>query len=261
MQDIAVTLTNNRQQNAPGSPRSPNVIVMMCAPTAVSVPPAAPADFYDPWAPKQNQHSPEETAAILDLLAVDNLVDSRAPLPEEHCLLNDLLAVDLEFSRADDRNNTSVITAPQLKEQRDVFLDLLAVDQEVDMARGNSAASSSLDQHYSSTTDLCDPYAPKSHVIIHPFTGVYASSNDGVGKASEEQQLRENAILVHLLYVDESIDNSKRWNKFVESDSCAILGDLYEVDKEVSGAQRRETVAEDLQALWDVDCLMNGARG
>ncbi len=228
----------------------------MCAPTTTAAPPAPPAStgFYDPWAPKQTQHSPEETAAILDLLAVDNLIDSKAPLAKEHCLLNDLLAVDLEFSRADDRIHNNVITAPELKEQRDVFLDLLAVDQEVDHARQTAAAvTSSLDQQH-----LCDPYVPKAHAVVHPFTGVYAADIDGVGKASEEQQLRDNAILVHLLHVDESVDNSKRWNKFVESDAYGILEDLYEVDKEVSGAKRRETNVEDLQALWDVDCLMNG---
>lgn len=237
----------------------------MCAPTTTAAPPAAAATgFYDPWAPQQTQHSAEETAAILDLLAVDNLVDSHAPLAKEHSLLNDLLAVDLEFSRADDRIHNNVITAPELREQRDIFLDLLAVDQEVDHARqqqsGGTVTSSLEQQHFSSTTDLCDPYVPKAHAIIHPFTGVYAADIDGVGKASEEQQLRDNSILVHLLHVDESVDNSKRWNKFVESDTYGILEDLYEVDKEVSGAKRRETLVEDLQALWDVDCLMNGAR-
>eukprot|EP00573_Skeletonema_grethae_P009271 CAMPEP_0201703478 /NCGR_PEP_ID=MMETSP0578-20130828/39869_1 /ASSEMBLY_ACC=CAM_ASM_000663 /TAXON_ID=267565 /ORGANISM="Skeletonema grethea, Strain CCMP 1804" /LENGTH=236 /DNA_ID=CAMNT_0048191271 /DNA_START=53 /DNA_END=763 /DNA_ORIENTATION=- len=233
----------------------------MCAPTATAAPPAE-TGFYDPWAPQQTQHSPEETAAILDLLAVDNLIDSKAPLATEHSLLNDLLAVDLEFSRADDLIHNNVITAPELREQRDVFLDLLAVDQEVDHARQQQGGTvtSSLDQqwHFSSTMDLCDPYVPKAHAIIHPFTGVYAADIDGVGKASEEQQLRDNAILVHLLHVDESVDNSKRWNKFVESDAYGILEDLYEVDREVSGAKRRETLVEDLQALWDVDCLMNG---
>eukprot|EP00574_Skeletonema_japonicum_P008453 CAMPEP_0201722906 /NCGR_PEP_ID=MMETSP0593-20130828/7112_1 /ASSEMBLY_ACC=CAM_ASM_000672 /TAXON_ID=267983 /ORGANISM="Skeletonema japonicum, Strain CCMP2506" /LENGTH=237 /DNA_ID=CAMNT_0048213917 /DNA_START=22 /DNA_END=735 /DNA_ORIENTATION=- len=233
--------------------------------TAAQPPAAATTcSFYDPWAPKQTQHSPEETASLLDLLAVDNLIDSKSPPAKEHCLLNDLLAVDLEFSRADDRIHNNVITAPELSEQRDVFLDLLAVDQEVDHARQQQqqhggTVTSSLDQHFSSTTDLCDPYVPKAHAIIHPFTGVYAADSDGVGKAiSEEQQLRDNAILVHLLHVDESVDNSKRWNKFVESDAYAILGDLYEVDREVSGVKRRETLVEDLQALWDVDCLMNG---
>ncbi|KAL7492587.1 hypothetical protein ACHAWT_003022 [Skeletonema menzelii] len=233
----------------------------MCSPTTMAAAEAATAasGFYDPWAPKQTQHSPEETAALLDLLAVDNLIDSKAPLAKEHSLLNDLLAVDLEFSRADNHLHNNVITTPELSEQRDVFLDLLAVDQEVDHARrATTTATSSLDQHFSSTTDLCDPYVPKAHAIIHPFTGVYAADNDGVGKASEEQQLRDNAILVHLLFVDESVDNSKRWNKFVESDSYAILEELYEVDRQVSGAKRRETIVEDLQALWDVDCLMNG---
>ena len=56
------------------------------------------------------------------------------------------------------------------------------------------------------------------------------------------------------------MDNSKRWNKFVESDSYAILEDLHWVDMEVSGAKRRETLVEDLQALWDVDNIMNGVR-
>ena len=246
----------------------------MCAPTA-GAPAATTATttaavphsggFYDPWAPKQTQHSPEETAALLDLLAVDNLIDSKAPLVKEHCLLNDLLAVDLEFSRADNRLHNNVITAPELKEQKDVFLDLLAVDQEVDHARRvTTATTTSLDQqqHYSSTTDLCDPYMQKPRAIVHPFTGVYAAAdNDGLGKkASEEQQLRDNAILVHLLFVDESVDNSKRWNKFVGSDSHAILEELHEVDRQVNGAKRRVTLVEDLQALWDVDCLMNGAR-
>ena len=229
----------------------------MCSPTRS--PPAATC-FYDPWAPQQTQHSPKETEAILDLLAVDNLIDSNAPLPEEHSLhlLNDLLEVDLEFNKADNRIHHNVITAPELSDQRDVFLDLLSVDQEVDHDRRKK--TSSLDQHFSSTTDLCDPYVPRARAMIHPFTGVYAANNDGVGKASEEQQLRDNAILLHLLSVDESVDNSKRWNTFVESDSYAILEDLYEVDREVSGAKRRETLVEDLQALWDVDTLMNAVR-
>ena len=85
---------------------------MMCSPTTMA-PPTATSSFYDPWAAKQTQHSPDETAALLDLLAVDNLIDSKAPLATEHNLLNDLLAVDLEFSRADNRIHNNVITAPE----------------------------------------------------------------------------------------------------------------------------------------------------
>lgn len=241
----------------------------MCAPTvanpnAAAAPPAA-VNFYDPYAPKQAQYSPSETAALLDLLAVDNLIDSKSPLlAEEHeiHLLNDLLAVDLEFSRAKFQNHSNVITASELTELRDVFLDLLAVDQEVDHAasRRASAVEQQYQQHHSSTTALCDPYAPKAHSLIHPFTGVYAADNDGVGGASEEQQLRDNAILMYLLAVDESVDQSKRWNKFVESDSYEILEDLYLIDKEISGAKTRETLVEDLQCLLDVDYEVDSAR-
>ena len=241
----------------------------MCAPTGVATPQAAAApaavNFYDPYAPKQAQYSPSETAALLDLLAVDNLIDSKSPLPEEHelHLLNDLLAVDLEFSRANFQNHSDVITASELTELRDVFLDLLATDQEVDHAaarRASAVEQQYQQQHHSSTTALCDPYAPKAHSLIHPFTGVYAADNDGVGGASEEQQLRDNAILMYLLAVDESVDQSKRWNKFVESDAYEILEDLYLIDKEISGAKTRETLVEDLQSLLDVDYEVDRAR-
>ncbi len=239
----------------------------MCAPGATPQAAAAPAavNFYDPYAPKQAQYSPSETAALLDLLAVDNLIDSKSPLPtEEHelHLLNDLLAVDLEFSRANFQNHSNVITASELTELRDVFLDLLATDQEVDhaAARRASAVEQQYQQHHSSTTAMVDPYAPKAHSLIHPFTGVYAADNDGVGGASEEQQLRDNAILMYLLAVDESVDQSKRWNKFVESDSYEILEDLYLIDKEISGAKSRETLVEDLQSLLDVDYEVDRAR-
>jgi hypothetical protein len=221
-----------------------------------------PVGFCDPYAPRQTHYSPSETAALLDLLVVDNLIDSKSPLSEEqHCLhlLNDLLAVDLAFRYADDRNHKNLITAPKLRDQKDVFLDLLSVDQEVDYARGHysSSSHSTLEQHFATTTALRDPYAPRAHSIIHPFAGVYAAD---IGRSSEEQLLRDNVILMYLLAVDESMDNTKRWNKFVGSDSHAIFEDLYYVDREVSGAQTREMLIDDLQDLLDVDHLVDGVR-
>jgi len=70
---------------------------------------------------------------LLNLLAVDDLVCcSRAarqvPPPYKRVLLDELLAVDLEFVLADVRLRGDVCTAPCLRDEREIFIDLLYTD-------------------------------------------------------------------------------------------------------------------------------------
>eukprot|EP00581_Thalassiosira_minuscula_P011227 CAMPEP_0183722992 /NCGR_PEP_ID=MMETSP0737-20130205/14761_1 /TAXON_ID=385413 /ORGANISM="Thalassiosira miniscula, Strain CCMP1093" /LENGTH=237 /DNA_ID=CAMNT_0025953241 /DNA_START=1 /DNA_END=714 /DNA_ORIENTATION=+ len=205
--------------------------------------------LHDPFSPRRVHYSPDETIALLELLATDHLVDSRASAPAETSLLNDLLAVDLEFDRADIRQHKNVATAPALKDEKDLFLDLLRTDMAVDGARGST---SSEEQHYATSSALHDPYVKEEHAMIRSFIGLYAGS--------EEQQLRDNAVMMHLLAVDENVDDSKRFHKLVGSKESAIVAELYDVDREVSGAKRRALLVEDLQGLLDVDRLVDGVK-
>jgi len=224
--------------------------------------------IHDPFSPHHTAHySPAETTALLELLAVDNLIDSHAPHPAaETTLLNDLLAVDLEFNRVDIRDHSNVATAPALKDEKDLFLDLLKTDQEVDGAKGCSSSSSSSShdagggQHYATSRALHDPYGKKEYSVIEQFTGIYyaGAAAAAAGNNNEEQQLRDNVVMMHLLAMDESVDHSKRYQKLIESNDYAIIGELYEVDVEVSGAKRRALLVEDLQGLLDVDHLVDG---
>lgn len=220
--------------------------------------------LHDPFSRHHTHYSPSETipSILLDLLATDHVVDSHAAPPPTTNLLNDLLAVDLEFDRAHVRDHYNVATAPSLKEEKDVFLDLLSTDQEVDNAKKN-VPQQQQQQHYATSKALCDPYVKKECRVVDLFAGqVYGGVQATSGKKGDEeqQQLRDNVVMMHLLAVDESIDDSKRLNKLVSSDDSAIIGELYDVDREVSGAKQRVLLVEDLQSLLDVDHLVDGVK-
>lgn len=220
---------------------------------------ATSTHLHDPFAPKHTTHySPAETSALLELLAVDHIIDARTTASSpDNVLLNELLAVDLEFARVDAREHTNVATAPSMKDEKDLFLDLLKTDQEVDGAKG-SMASQSPDTHYATSRALHDPYVKKEYTAIEQFTGVYAAAaNNG---SSGEHELRDNVVMMHLLAMDESVDDSKRYQELIASDDYAIIGELYEVDREVSGAKRKALLVEDLQGLLDVDHLVDGKK-
>lgn len=214
---------------------------------------AATATFlHDPWSQHHSHYSPADTAALIDLLAVDYLVDSHRTPPKEHTLLEDLWKVDLQFRQVDVREHDDAHV------HKDTFLDLLATDQEVDLKRNSKRRFSG--QHYSTAKALHDPYVPKEDGSIHLFTGVYAGENAGSKRRNDDASLKDNAVMMHLLSVDESVDDRKRWTKDVESDDYALIGDLYEIDVEVSGAKRRALLVEDLQGLLDVDHLVDGVK-
>lgn len=211
--------------------------------------------LYDPWSRRHTHFSAAETSSLLELLTTDYLVDSHAKETKEAALLQDLWSVDLEFHRASVRDHTNVATALELKEQKDIFLDLLAVDQEVDHAKHSSERSPH--QHFSSTKALHDPYVAKEKSFIQQFVGIYAPCNDGAKGSSPEELLRDNATMMELLAVDESVDDHKRFEKLMKSSEYAMIEELYDVDVEVGAAKRRVLLIEDLQALLDVDNLVD----
>jgi hypothetical protein len=132
----------------------------------------------------------------------------------------------------------------------------LAVDQEVDNAKHSSERSP--DQHFSSTTALHDPYVPKEKSFIQQFVGIYSPCNDGAKGSTLEELLLDNATMMELLAVDESVDDHKRFEMLMKSSEYAIIEDLHDVDMEVGAAKRRVLLIEDLQALLDVDNLVDG---
>jgi len=140
----------------------------------------------------------------------------------------------MECGRAHDRSYTNIGTAPALRDEREIFLDLLHTDQMVD---NNVVASRSRSMEL-----LHDSYARKVH-----------STMDRIVDNRED-----NVIMMQLLAMDESVDGTKRQHKFMASDEYEIIGDMYMVDCEVSGAQRRTLLVEDLQCLVDVDHFIDG---
>jgi len=212
--------------------------------------------LHDPWSRRHTHFSAAETSSLLELLTTDYLVDSHAKETKEAALLQDLWSVDLECHRASIRDHTNLATALDLKDQKDIFLDLLAVDQEVDNAKHSSERSPN--QHFSSTKALHDPYVAKEKAFIPKFVGIYAPCNDGAKGSSPEELLRDNATMMELLAVDESVDDHKRFEKLIKSSEYAIIEELYDVDVEVGAAKRRVLLIEDLQALLHVDNLVDG---
>mmetsp|Transcript_15807 Transcript_15807/g.31897 ORF Transcript_15807/g.31897 Transcript_15807/m.31897 type:complete len:249 (+) Transcript_15807:34-780(+) len=209
--------------------------------------------LHDPWSRHHNHYSPTEASALLDLLAVDYLVDSHRAPPKEHLLLQDLWKVDNQFRRFDDYENNDA------RVHKDTFLDLIATDQEVD--RANHSKEKMPERHYTSSKALHDPYRPKNgNDSIDLWTGVYAANNDGAKGSSHRELLRDNKVMMHLLAMDESVDDHKKWTKDVESDEYALIGDLHEVDLEVGAAKSRALFLEDLQGLLDVDHFVDGKK-
>lgn len=177
-------------------------------------------------------------AIILDLLAVDQLIDSYAPMKREESLWNELLAVDLECGRAHVRDYTNIDTAPALTKEKELLLDLLHTDREMD---------NNLSGQPSMRMELSDSYA--STRTVH-------STMKRIDDNTREKD--EIIIMMHLLAMDEYVDGSKRNHKFIESEDYAIIGEMFMVDCEVSGAKRRALFVEDLQCLLDVDRFIDG---
>ena len=195
--------------------------------------------LYDPFSHHKSDIKDDEATLLLDLLVLDQQVDITAGRSSpDTTLLNDLLAVDIEFAKADNREH--------MNEEKDTFLDLLRIDLLVD---GVSLGQ----DHAISSKLLYDPYVMQNkHSSIDLSHGMYAASmNDG------EQQLRDNVVMMHLLAIDESVDGSKRYQKLIASDDYVTIGELYKTDNEVNGPQRRALLVEDLQGLLDVDHLVD----
>jgi len=195
--------------------------------------------LYDPFSHHNPDIKDDEATLLLDLLALDQQVDiTSGRSSPTTTLLNDLLAIDIEFAKADNRTH--------MNEEKETFLDLLRIDLLVD---GVSLGQ----QHAISSKLLHDPYVMQNkHSSIDLSHGMYAASmNDG------EQQLRDNVVMMHLLAIDESVDGSKRYQKLIASDDYVTIGELYKVDNEVNGPQRHALLVEDLQGLLDVDHLVD----
>ena len=200
--------------------------------------------LHDPFTTHSTPQTARETSALLDLLEVDQLIDSRAGTKREDALLNDLLEVDLSIELANQRREAN--------ESKDVFIELLQVDLEVDsLFQPPLCLPSSEAPHYACSKQLYDPYAKKQIHAIHTIGAIYAN------RKSEEQTLRDDAIMMHLLANDESVDGCKRYSKLIESDECAMIGELYRVDELVGGCKRRKENIADLQDLLDVDNLID----
>jgi len=197
--------------------------------------------LYDPFSQHKSDVKDDEATLLLDLLALDQQVDiTSGRSSPTTTLLNDLLAIDIEFAKADNREH--------MNEEKETFLDLLRTDLLVD---GVSLGQ----QHAISSKLLYDPYVMQNkHSSIDLSHGMYAATSmndDG------EQQLRDNVVMMHLLAVDESVDGSKRYQQLIASDDYVTIGELYKVDNQVNGPQRRALLVEDLQGLLDVDHLVD----
>ena len=174
---------------------------------------------------------------LMDLLAVDQLVDSRASPPYERVLLDELLAVDLEFVLADVRLRGDVCTAPCLGDEREILLDLLYTDMEVDRSPPPAAGGG--------TVALHDAYARGTGTCRH---------------ARNDRHCDDDEVMMHLLAVDEEVDCGKRHGEDAASDEYAIISSLHDVDREVGGAKARALVVEDLGCLLEVDRMMDRHR-
>ena len=88
-------------------------------------------------APSSSSTDPSSYLLLHDLLAVDDLVccfraARQVPPPYERVLLDELLAVDLEFALSDVQLRGDACAAPCPRDEREIFLDLLYTDMEVD---------------------------------------------------------------------------------------------------------------------------------
>ncbi|KAL7534932.1 hypothetical protein ACHAWF_005000 [Thalassiosira exigua] len=248
----------------------------------------------DPFArpPSHLAHPPEELAPILALLAVDRLVDSRAPPPVDLVLVGELAAVDRTVDRAqaiakaaakanDDETFAEHATRPKTNhtnafdgeiaraeakgggDEGSILMELVEIDRVVDAARAGGKGTQlprgpDADQGTDATA-LCDPYARKRPSELAELAGgVFAPPNPSKSRVDEERRLRDDAAMMELLACDESIDGSKRLEKLLASDEWAILEELHEVDREVGGAKARAATEEEVRDLWEVDRLVDG---
>ena len=214
--------------------------------------------LHDPFSVHNTYHhtsgdDEEEATLLLDLLAIDQLIDTRTGISSpETLLLNDLLSTDIEIERANNYHHTAVETAPEMNDEKLLLLDLLKNDFYVDGLKHQRYAA----DHTNMT--FHDPYVKREYTsIIDHSHGMYYH-NGGNSRRNEQQQLRDNVVMMNLLAMDESVDNSKRYSKLIVSDEYTIIGELYQVDNEISGVKRRALLVEDLQCLLDVDHLVDG---
>jgi len=144
--------------------------------------------------------------------------------------------VDLEFALADVRDRGNVCTAPCRRDEREIFLDLLHTDMEVD--RRSPAGGGAVALH--------DAYARVASA------GTCRRARDDIRDYDE--------VMMRLLAVDEEVDGGRRHGEDAASDEYAIISELHEVDREVGGAKARALVVEDLGCLLEVDRMMDRHR-
>jgi len=146
-----------------------------------------------------------------------------------------------------------VDTAPEMNDEKLLLLDLLKNDFYVDGLKHQRYAA----DHTNMT--FHDPYVKREYtsIIDHYSHGMYYHDGDS-SRRNEQQLLRDNVVMMNLLAMDESVDNSKRYSKLIVSDEYTIIGELYNVDNEISGVKRRALLVEDLQCLLNVDHLVDG---
>ena len=252
--------------------------------------------LHDPFSLHNTYHhtsgdDEEEATLLLDLLAIDQLIDTRTGISSpDTLLLNDLLSTDIEIERANNYHHTAMETAPEMNDEKLLLLDLLKNDFYIDGLKHQQYAV----DHTNMT--FHDPYVKREYTsIIDHSHGMYYHNNGGNSRRNEQQQLRDNVVMMNLLAMDESVDNSKRYSKLIVSDEYlhqqllrdnvvmmnllamdesvdnskrysklivsdeyTIIGELYQVDNEISGVKRRALLVEDLQCLLDVDHLVDG---
>ena len=214
--------------------------------------------LHDPFSVHNTYHhtsgdDEEEATLLLDLLAIDQLIDTRSGISSpDTLLLNELLSTDIEIERANNYHHTAVETAPEMNDEKLLLLDLLKNDFYVDGLKHQRYAA----DHTNMT--FHDPYVKREYTsIIDHSHGMYYHDG-GSSRRNEQQLLRDNVVMMNLLAMDESVDNSKRYSKLIVSDEYSIIGELYQVDNEISGVKRRALLVEDLQCLLDVDHLVDG---
>ena len=124
----------------------------------------------------------------------------------------------------------------------------------------DGATHNNVEGHHAINGMLIDPYVKREYTSIDLSHGMYnlaAAAVNVTNNNTEQQLLRDNVVMMHLLSVDDSVDNSKKYQRLIVSDEYAIIGELYEVDNLVNGPQRRATLVQDLQGLLDIDHLVD----
>ena len=218
----------------------------------------ASTPLHDPFSLHNTYHhesgnDEEEATLLLDLLAIDELIDTRTGISSpETKLLNDLLSTDIEIERANNYHHTAVETAPEMNDEKLLLLDLLRNDFYIDGLKHQQYAA----DHTNMT--FHDPYVKREYTSIdHSHGGMYYHG-DNRNEQQQQQLLSDNVVMMNLLAMDESVDNSKRYSKLIVSDEYTIIGELYNIDNIISGVKRRALLVEDLQCLLDVDHLVDG---